>query len=116
MFKNFLVAFLVFSACSLIHMVPASAEDIWFYTDDNGSQYYYREKIGARSWIGGLVIKVDANERSMALRYRFEYYDKIPYHIEYSDTFREIERGYLYGQGIPNPSAKILYEKYLRKR
>ena len=41
--------------------------------------------------------------------------EKIPYDISYHfDAGNPIEQGYLYGDGIPTPSAKILYETFLK--
>ena len=114
--KLILLGSFIVALCLLNNISLANAADTWFYEDDNGAQYYDREKIGASSWIGGRVIKVDATGNSIALRYRFDYWDKVPYSITYDDQQQaSIEKGYLYGDGIPNPSAKILYETYLKK-
>ena len=116
MLKKYLLAiWIMFSVCLLTSIPSANAEDVWFYTDNVGAQYYYREKIGARAWIGAVVVKVNPNGKFTLLDYQFHYFgSEVPYGISYSNTFDSIEHGYLYGDGIPNPSAKILYEKFLR--
>jgi len=110
------VAFLL---CFVGTIFPVNASDTWFYQDSSGAQYYLRKADRTRSWVGGCVVKVEPNGRAVSMLYQFEYFPKMPYSIYYGDNFAHmgklIEKGFLYGDGIANPSAKILYENYLEK-
>lgn len=92
-------------------------EDTWFYTDKDGANYYFRGTCMGRAWIGGYVFKVDPDEKTICLLYRYADYPKCPYSIYNGDNFvhpgSKIERGLLYDGSEVNPSAVALYEGFL---
>ena len=99
----------------------ASEEDTWFYTDADGADYYLRRTDMGRAWIGGIVVKADADGDAVALVYRFENYPDCPYSIRYGDTFvlrpgLGVEHGLLYGDDPVDPSAVALYEGHLYQK
>ena len=95
-------------------------EDTWFYTDNDGAEYYFRETCMGRAWIGGRVFKVNPDGETICLLYRFEDYPECPYSIYNGDNFvhpgSKIEGGLLYDGGEANPSAVALYESFLHEK
>ncbi len=100
------------------HNSPVIYEtDNWFYTDENGTNYYLRLIDQARAWIGGQVIREYVDGETESLLYRIEDAPQFPYTIYQGDSFAhpdEVEeQGFLYDGGEVNLSAVALFEGYL---
>ncbi len=96
-------------------------EDTWFYTDQDGANYYFRRACIARSWIGGNIFKINTDGETNYLLYKVEEYScKCPYSIHQGGNFAHlgpiIEHGCLYDGSDANPSVVALYEGYLHEK
>lgn len=87
--------------------------DTWFYTDEDGANYYLRWPRMEQS----LVVKVEDDGEISYLVYKFEDAPQCSYFIYDSGSFEplgpEIESGSLSDGSDANPSAVALYKGYL---
>ena len=86
--------------------------DTWFYTDEEGANYYLRWPNRTQS----LVVKVEDDGEISFLVYKFEDAPQCSYSIYDSGSFEllgpEIESGSLSDGSDANPSAVALYKGY----
>ena len=86
--------------------------DTWFYTDEEGANYYLRWPNRRQS----LVVKVEDDGEISFLVYKFEDAPQCSYSIYDGGSFEplgpEIESGFLSDGSDANPSAVALYEGY----
>ncbi len=89
------------------------ASGTWFYTDEQGAEYYLQRVGYAHAWRCGYVEKVDG-DTSVNLIYQYFHYPEVPYHIMYGDDVMhsgdEIRRGYLREDADADLVATALYE------
>lgn len=89
------------------------ASGIWFYTDEQGADYYLQRVGYAKAWRCGYVEKID-DETSVDLIYQFFHYPEVPYHIFFGNDVMhpgdEIRKGYLRVDKDADLSAVALYE------
>ena len=89
------------------------ASGTWFYTDEQGADYYLQRVGYAKAWRCGYVEKIDG-ETSVDLIYQFFHYPEVPYHIFYGDNVihpgASIRKGYLRVDADADLVATALYE------
>ena len=93
----------------------------WFYTDEDGADYFLHRFRETSSWIYAQVIRKNADgERIPLLYYIYTYQVQSPYTIydgTSSVSHRDaVERGFLYDGSDANLSAVALYERVLNRK
>lgn len=107
---------LLFLTIMILHSACFAA-DTWFYTDNEGAEYYLSDVGHAHAWICGYVSKVKEGEQPVSLIYQFFHYQEVPYHIYYGDDVMHpveaIKEGSLRVDDNADESAIALYESPL---
>ena len=81
----------------------------WFYTDENGANYYLQGLNKGHIWIYGDVIREDTDGEKVPLQYYvYTYQVQCPYTIY--NAGEATERGCLYDGSDANPSAVAFFE------